>query len=229
MAFSTSEFLNSLDTQIQSQHLLLHDFYLAWSKGELSEECLADYALNYYGHVLEFPKYLSALHSHTKEANTRREILKNLMEEEYGTPNHPELWRDFIYRFGVSDQQIDQHEFPDEIQHLISTFKDICSNKSTAEGIAALYAYESQIPAVSQSKIDGLKTHYGMQHPENWTYFSVHITADKEHAAVERNLLESYVSAENAEAVTESTQRVLDALNGFLTAMCHKHGIACTA
>ena len=64
---------------------------------------------------------------------------------------------------------------------------DICQNANTAEGVASLYAYESQIPLICISKIKGLKQHYGMQNTEDWEYFTVHIEADKEHAAVERN------------------------------------------
>ena len=39
---------------------------------------------------------------------------------------------------------------------MIGTFRSVCSECTTAEGLAALYAYESQIPAVSESKIKGL-------------------------------------------------------------------------
>ena len=81
----------------------------------------------------------------------------------------------------------------------------------TAEGLAALYAYESQIPAVSESKINGLKKHYGFTDPESYRYFTVHIEADREHAAAERALLAENVQPENSAAVTETADRVLAA------------------
>lgn len=39
----TQEFLKKLDIQIQAKHLLNHPFYQAWTKGELSRECLKEY------------------------------------------------------------------------------------------------------------------------------------------------------------------------------------------
>ena len=39
-----NQHLDSIDRQIAAKHLLTHPFYLAWTRGELSKEALADYA-----------------------------------------------------------------------------------------------------------------------------------------------------------------------------------------
>ncbi len=220
-------FVESIDAQIAAKHLLSHPWYQAWTKGELTKEGLADYAANYYHHVKAFPTYLSALHSHTEDAETRRHLLQNLVDEEAGHPNHPDLWKSFALSLGVTEEELANHKASPAMDDMIARFKDICLNGSVAEGIAALYAYESQIPAVSESKICGLKEHYGMQNPRDWYYFTVHIEADKEHAAVEHMLLQQHVTIENAPAVSHATQRVLDGLYGFLDSLCEKYNIAC--
>jgi pyrroloquinoline-quinone synthase len=220
-------FLAKLDEQIQEKHLLKHDFYKAWSEGKLTKDCLKEYAKEYYHHVKAFPTYLSALHAHTEDMQTRKDILQNLIEEEAGTPNHPELWKAFALSLGASEEEIEQHMPCGEIQTLIQTFRSICREEQTAEGLAALYAYESQIPAICISKIDGLKSHYGMSDPAHWRYFSVHIAADEEHSQVERRLLNKHVSVDQESSVYDAAQRILDALWNFLTHMCHKHKIAC--
>lgn len=214
------DFIEQIDQQIASKHLLSHPFYQAWSRGELSRECLADYAAQYYHHVQAFPTYLSALHSHTEDPQTRRELLQNLVDEEAGNPNHPELWKAF-------GEALSFQEAPAlaPIQALIDDFRSICREKSTAEGLASLYAYESQIPAVSHSKIEGLKAHYGLTKPSDWSYFSVHIEADKEHAEVERKLLERYVNGQNFCEVQKSVERILDRLWNFLTSLCDRYQI----
>ena len=222
---ATTEFLAQLDTQIGSKHLLKSDFYLAWSRGDLSMECLRDYAKEYYHHVKAFPTYLSALHSRLDDANTRRILLQNLIEEEAGSPNHPDLWKNFALAIGVTEDELSNHQPSTEISALISTFRTICSQNTIAEGIAALYAYESQIPEISISKIDGLKKHYGAQNPSDWEYFSVHIAADKEHAAQERELLSTYVQENNQNLINSSVNKILDRLQEFMTAMCHKHHV----
>ena len=110
---------------------------------------------------------------------------------------------------------------------MIDTFRSACRDGSTAEGLAALYAYESQIPAICESKIDGLKKHYGFNNPEHYEYFSVHIEADREHSAAERNMLSGYIDNHNVDKVRAAAQRILDALWEMLSGVCRRHAIAC--
>lgn len=221
--------LDQIDAKIEQKKLLKHPFYQAWNRGELSLECLKEYAIQYYHHVKAFPTYLSALHSHTDDAETRKKILENLVEEEGGNPNHPEMWKSFALRLGASEVEIDHTAPLRSMQEMIQAFRANCTHKSVADGLAALYAYESQIPDVSESKIDGLKCFYGLTHPKDWVYFTVHIEADKEHSAVERLLLSQHMNEHNADSVFETVDQTLDKLNGFLTELCMKYHISCAA
>ena len=72
-------YLDQIDNDIAAKHLLKHPFYLAWTRGELSREALADYARQYYQHVAAFPTYLSAIHAKCDDQSTRKELLNNLM------------------------------------------------------------------------------------------------------------------------------------------------------
>ena len=218
-------YLDRLDEQIAARHLLTHPFYLAWTRGELRTETLADYAGQYYQHVAAFPTYLSALHARCDDQPTRRQILANLIDEEAGEPNHPQLWKNFATALGVSPDGLDKTETWPETKALIETFRAVCREGEIAEGLAALYAYESQIPAVSESKIDGLVRHYRFDDPESYRYFSVHIEADREHAATERALLARNITSENSGAVSAATDRVLKALWNLLSGVCRRHAI----
>jgi len=220
-------YLDRLDQQIAARHLLTHPFYLAWTRGELHIDTLADYACQYYRHVAAFPTYLSALHARCDDQPTRRQLLANLIDEEAGDPNHPQLWRNFAAALGVLPNELDETETRPETAELIATFRSVCSEGEIAEGLAALYAYESQIPAVSASKIDGLIKHYYFENPESYRYFSVHIEADKEHAATERALLEQNITAQNAPAMSAAAERVLCALWDLLSGVCRRYAIAC--
>jgi pyrroloquinoline-quinone synthase len=219
--------LDNIDNDIAAKHLLKHPFYLAWTRGELSREALADYARQYYHHVAAFPTYLSAVHAKCDDLATRKELLNNLIDEETGSPNHPELWLKFAEGLGVSARDAQNAEEWPETKDLIDTFRSVCRDGSTAEGLAALYAYESQIPAICESKIDGLKKHYGFADPKHYEYFSVHIEADREHCAAERQMLSAYVRKQNFESVKASVNRILDALSEMLSAVCRRHAIAC--
>jgi pyrroloquinoline-quinone synthase len=219
--------LDKIDNDIAEKHLLKHPFYLAWTRGELSREALADYARQYYHHVAAFPMYLSAVHAKCEDQATRKQLLSNLIDEEAGSPNHPELWLQFGDGLGVSHIDAKNAEKWPETQQLIDTYRSVCSNGSTAEGLAALYAYESQIPEICESKIDGLKKHYGFSNPEHYEYFSVHMEADREHSASERKMLETHVDQHNFESVKASVNRVLDAVWEMLSGICRRHAIVC--
>ena len=265
-----NQHLDKIDIDIAEKHLLKHPFYLAWTRGELSKEALTDYARQYYHHVAAFPTYLSAVHAKCDDQATRKQILSNLIDEEGGSPNHPELWVKFAEGLGVEDvagpasggqplqsQQSDESSNTDrrgwaiqpvettgcpsgaeridlakteqwpETKNLIDTFRSVCGERSTAEGLAALYAYESQIPAICESKIDGLKKHYGFNDLKHYEYFSVHIEADHEHSAAERKMLSAYIDNHNIDNVRASVRRVLDALWEMLSGVCRRHAIAC--
>jgi pyrroloquinoline-quinone synthase len=220
-------YLDKIDNDIAAKHLLKHPFYLAWTRGELSKAALADYARQYYHHVAAFPTYLSAVHANCDDQVTRKQLLNNLIDEEAGSPNHPELWLQFAEGLGFSASDVRNTARESETKKLIETFRSACGEGSTAQGLAALYAYESQIPEICESKIDGLKKHYGFTDPKPYEYFSVHIDADREHSAAEREMLRAHVGDQNFESVKASVNRVLDALWEMLSGVCRRHAIAC--
>jgi pyrroloquinoline-quinone synthase len=222
-----NQHLDQIDNDIAEKHLLKHPFYLAWTRGELSKEALADYARQYYHHVAAFPTYLSAVHAKCDDQGTRKQLLANLIDEEAGSPNHPELWMKFAEGLGLEAADVGNAAKQPETINLVDTFRSVCCDQSIAQGMAALYAYESQIPAICESKIDGLKRHYGFSDPEHYRYFSVHIEADREHSAAERKMLSCYIDNQNIEKVRESVHRVLDALWEMLSGVCQRHAIAC--
>ena len=219
--------IETIDRDIADKHLLKHPFYLAWTRGELSKDALTDYAKQYYHHVAAFPTYLSAVHAHCEDPATRKQLLSNLIDEEAGSPNHPDLWKRFAAGLGVDESDLANTVKAPETTKLIDTFRGVCGQASTAEGLAALYAYESQIPEICESKIDGLKKHYGFLDPEGYRYFAVHIEADREHSAAEREMLSKYVNENNVGAVRRSVNAVLDALWNILSGVCQRHALAC--
>jgi pyrroloquinoline-quinone synthase len=220
-------YLDKLDNDIAEKHLLKHPFYRAWTRGELTKEALTDYARQYYHHVAAFPTYLSAVHAQCDDQATRKQLLSNLIDEEAGSPNHPELWLKFAEGLGASNVDVRNTQKQPETKNLIDTFRSVCGDGSTGEGLGALYAYESQIPAICESKIDGLKKHYGFTDPKDYEYFSVHIDADREHSAAEREMLNASIDDHNFESVKRSVNRVLNALWEMLSGVCRRHAIAC--
>ena len=223
-----TDLVERLDAHVAARHTLDHPFYQAWNQGTLTREALQDYAAQYYHHVAAFPTYLSAVHSRTPDPEARRMLLQNLMDEEAGSPNHPELWLQFAAGLGVSAEAVKNTPLQPETAALIETFQGICRNRPYTDGVAALYAYESQIPEVAQSKINGLRRHYGVEDETTLRYFAVHVEADEVHRADERRLLAQNVTDETeAQSALNAADQALEAVWNVLSGVCVRHNIHC--
>jgi pyrroloquinoline-quinone synthase len=208
-------FLSELDAVISRHAMLSHPFYQCWNEGKLSRDTLAQYAKQYYAHVSAFPTYVSATHANCDDLATRQMLLENLIEEERGLENHPELWLRFAEGLGVSRNDVKNAELLDTTQESVRTIKQITRSENYIEGVAALYAYESQIPEVARSKREGLKSFYGIEDDCSVAFFRVHEEADVDHRQMERSILSRQCESDEARA------RVLKAAESSAKALWH--------
>ena len=80
-----------------------------------------------------------------------------------------------------------------------------------------MHAFESQVPAIAEVKIDGLKRFYGFSDPADYDFFSVHEKADVYHSAAEWGLIEKAADTPEKQAeVLAATREACDALWQFL-------------
>jgi pyrroloquinoline-quinone synthase len=216
-----NELLEKIDAAIAEKNLLKHPFYQDWQMGKLSREALQLYALQYYRHVEAFPKHLRVLAART-DGPVRNVVLENLAEEENPAGPHPKLWRDFAAALGVNEEDITACPSLPGTQGLVETFREIVGDRSVAEAVAALYAYESQVPEIATSKIDGLKKFYGIDSLKALAYFTVHEQADKVHRAAWRGWLEEQARGDETE-ILATVNDALNALWGSLDAVHCTH------
>lgn len=214
---ATADIIDEINLLIEERSLLKHPFYQAWQKGELTQEHLRGYAGQYYQHVLAFPQYVSAAHAICPTQSERQELLENLIEEERGEENHPELWLRFGEGVGASRDEIERTEPLPETHALVSLFRDATANRSFAEACAALYVYESQVPEVAKTKIAGLKQFYGLDDARGLQFFEVHIGADEIHAEVGASMVRRNAADDASRAdVMRTARECADALWRFL-------------
>jgi pyrroloquinoline-quinone synthase len=209
--------IQTLDARIASRHLLNHTFYQRWTDGTLTRAELQDYAKQYFHYAMAFPTFISAMHQQTDDIVVRQMLLENLIEEERGAENHPELWLRFCESLGLDREEVKTGLANDATRKLIATMKSLARDGALHQGLAALYAYESQIPAVAKAKIDGLAKNYGISAERDIAFFTVHMEADVYHAQTSREILRDLCdSPEKAGSAAQATQSTLDALYGFL-------------
>jgi pyrroloquinoline-quinone synthase len=207
-----------IDSKVAERAMLSHPFYRAWTEGRLPLDTLKAYARQYFHHVEAFPRAVSAVHSACPDRDGRRMLAENLAEEEgieAGKQDHASLWLMFACGLGESEKVVRAQQLNEETQALIDTFRRL-SRKSYASGLGALYAYESQFPAVAAAKIEGLVERYGIADEETLRFFEVHRSADVEHSAVCRTLLDRLPDNERAEAVAAG-EDLAGALWNFLS------------
>jgi pyrroloquinoline-quinone synthase len=209
--------VSTLDARIADRHLLNHTFYQRWTDGTLTSAELRDYAGQYFHYAMAFPTFVSAMHAQTDDIAIRQSLLENLIEEERGPENHPELWLRFCESLGLDREAVKAGQPNEATQHLIGTMKSLARDGALHQGLASLYAYESQIPAVAKAKIAGLAEHYGITAERDIAFFSVHMEADVVHSETSRELLRSLCSTDVKSAEAEQAAgQTLDALYGFL-------------
>jgi pyrroloquinoline-quinone synthase len=207
-----------IDSKVADRAMLTHPFSQAWTEGRLSLDTLRAYARQYFHHVEAFPSAVSAVHSACPDRDGRRMLAENLAEEEgveAGKQDHATLWLMFACGLGEDEAAVRSQRLNPETAALIETFRRL-SRRSYASGLGALYAYESQFPGVATAKIEGLVDRYGVTDEETLRFFRVHSTADVEHSAVCRALLERLPDDEKAEAIAAG-EELAGALWNFLS------------
>ena len=220
-----SEIVARIHAQVANRRLLDHPFYSAWSKGELTREALQAYAAQYYHWVMAFPTWLSATHANAGDLELRQEILENLIDEERGPENHPELWLRFCDALGLDRAAVKNVELLPETAQAIEAMRRVARDGAPAASLAALYAYESQQPEVMKTKREGLRDLYTLA--EGHEYFEVHETLDVVHSAGERAMIEKHGAGCEAEidaavkTALDATYTLLDGIERIRTRQVH--------
>ena len=208
-----------LNDAISRQPLLCHEFYVRWQEGTLSREELQGYAKEYYAFESEFPRFISSVHSKLKNPEHRRALLENLIHEEQGGENHPELWLQFAEGLGVDRSEVKSHFHSDETEYLLRVFRKHAASSNPIDGLASLYAYEKQQPEVAKTKREGLKCFYGVTEPHAVAFFNAHEHYDIEHAGTELGILndlcqDDFSDTRATEIVNETTHALYEFLDG---------------
>ena len=91
-----------------------------------------------------------------------------------------------------------------------------------------MYTYERQVPEIADTKIRGLKNHYGVNSKEGLEFFEVHKEADVYHREACEKLLDGLSKKEQdkAEKAALSTAKYLW---NFLSGMAAKHNLQAAA
>ncbi len=179
-----SSLIEKIDEMIEERSLLKHSFYQMWSDGKLSQESLAGYSKEYFQLVKAVPKFMTPIIEQAPES-----IVKELVNNQQEESEHIQPWIKFAGSLGISQQELEQYPGLVKTQQAVLQLNSLMCDY--ASGSCAMYAFEKEIPKISQTKLDGLAEFYGITTDDATKYFKLHTEADIRHTAVWRNILES--------------------------------------
>ena len=199
--------IKRIDEMIEERSLLKHPFYQMWSDGKLTLDSLSGYSKEYFQLVKQVPHFMTSIIQMAPQSVVS-ELIKNQQEES----EHVQPWIKFAGALGISKEELLDYAGLEKTKKAVS---DLDSLMDTYEGGAcAMYAFEKEIPKISQTKLDGLAEFYNISSEDATEYFKLHTEADIRHAAAWRNIIEN--STTNQDELIEIADKSISAQNLLL-------------
>ncbi|MSV26017.1 MAG: pyrroloquinoline quinone biosynthesis protein PqqC [Nitrosarchaeum sp.] len=175
--------IQKIDEMIEERSLLKHPFYQMWSDGKLTIDSLIGYSKEYFQLVKAVPSFMTPI---IEQAPTS--IIPELLANQKEESDHITSWIRFAGALGISDYELIYYEGLDKTRKSISQLSELMN--TCDGGACAMYAFEKEIPKISQTKLDGLAKFYGISNEQDTEYFKLHTEADIRHTASWRNILQ---------------------------------------
>ncbi len=199
--------IKQIDEMIEERSLLKHPFYQMWSDGKLTQESLAGYSKEYFQLVKAVPSFMTPIIEKAPDS-----VISELVANQQEEFDHIKPWISFAGELGISEDELVPYTGLTKTRKAVSDLNELMVTYDG--GACAMYAFEKEIPKISQTKLDGLIEFYGMTSNEATEYFKLHTEADIRHAALWRNILEK--SSTDSNNLLEIADRSISAQNLLL-------------
>jgi len=199
--------IQKIDEMLEERSLLKHPFYQMWSDGKLTKESLAGYSKEYFQLVKAVPTFMTPIIEKAPDT-----VVGELVENQQEESDHIKPWIAFAGELGISEDELISYSGTTKTQKAVSDLNQLMVTFDG--GASAMYAFEKEIPKISQTKLDGLAEFYGMTSNEATEYFKLHTEADIRHAASWRNILEK--SSIDYDKLVEIADKSISAQNLLL-------------
>ncbi len=199
--------IKKIDEMIEERSLLKHPFYEMWSAGKLTQESLAGYSKEYFQLVKAVPKFMTPIIEQAPES-----VVKELVFNQQEESEHIQPWIKFAGSLGISQEELENYEGLEKTKQAVAQLDSLMGDYET--GSCAMYAFEKEIPKISQTKLEGLAEFYGLTTEDATKYFKLHTEADIRHAAAWRSILEN--ASTDQEKLIEVADKSISAQNLLL-------------
>jgi len=197
------DFWTRLEALRAQRNVLEHPFYQRWSAGELSKDELAHYAGEYHHAVVALAQASSSA-AELVDPLTEPALHRSLQAHAEEEQSHIALWEDFTDAVGGQEAQTPNSQTVACCEAWAGDTK-----RPLLDTLVALYTIEAGQPAISATKREGLKAHYGIQEGPATAYFDLHEHLDVEHAQAARELIEERLDGADEQRLLDQAERVL--------------------
>src|SRR5690606_20417519 len=127
------------------------------------------------------PRFMSGLHARTLDAGMRQKMLDNLIHEEFGENNHvAQIARLAQDAFGLTQEAIMKIGPNEKTKAIIQAFEEATLSEDIQEGLAAMIVYKQQVSDVAETKLEGLKDHYGVSDEKTLEFYTTHAEVNRD-------------------------------------------------
>ena len=213
--------MERLKREVIGHPALVHPFLERFGDGDVGEEGVRRFAVQYYRHVKVSRLYLAALISNCGHDEGLQLSLAEVLFDEYGHlepgETHPALYRRFL---GALDITVEEWEAPPtipEIELYISVHRELARDPDFRLGLGALGpASEWPVPPIYVRLSEGLKKATDLP-DDALEIFTSHVTMDVTHAQIMMAAIAPYAADEEGQKkVREGAMRSLNARSVML-------------
>lgn len=216
MTSTTQEMVAAIDDAIAASNPATEPLLSGLREGRLTRDQLRTFAAQYYHLVDALPRFVSNVHSVSPNARVRRTLLNVLVPLEGTPPSASDLWLQTCAALGLFSDSVRASEPTPATAACLGDFEYLCRSGS-AQGVAALYAWMSRMPAVYRIQQAALAEHYALTSGPGVQFFEAMQFQASSHARALRAALmvELDVFPEAGPAALDAAQSAIVAVTGL--------------
>ena len=211
MVFDEEETKDYLDSHIEgilSDRAVEHPFLNWYASNRLTKEQERALYLECFYFFQYLPYYIAGMAMSTRSDQVLREIILNVYDEIGGEVPHSMIYRQFLHKIGISDEEIEAYDCLPTTTALNQGIKRLYTEMPIAKSLGALYADET-MSAVMTGKLNAGLKHQG--YDERTRFFWVlHTEVEVGHSNSVFNAIFPYIKEADTKELFE------DGLTSFL-------------
>ena len=209
--------IDQINYEIERYSLLKHDFYKLWQEGKLTLDHLAGYSKEYF----QLVKIIPDLVQNTLKNNTVKGYQNSIQNTLNDELSHIEPWINFSTSLKIGKDELLNYDADGLTKQSVDELLKL-SQSSFEESVAALYAFEKELPKISETKLEGLEKYYGITDVKSNEYFKIHKEVDIYHSKVWENIIRGF-SDDKREKILKAAKSSLLAQNRLLDSVKNKY------